>query len=333
MPNTIANPVNRYRRQLLAGSVFSTLGAVATPVARAQSAKTLRLVVPFPPGGSTDVLARVLANLLAAELDQDVVVENKPGAGGTLGSVEVARAKPDGRTLLMGHVGTLAVNPALYPNLPYDPQKSFTPVALVARVPNLLVVPTSSPYQTLGELIAHARAHPGALTYASGGNGSAAHITFEYLKLQAQIDLLHIPYKGGLAATTDLIGGRTDTTFTGVLLLFPHIQNGYLRPLAVSSRARIASFPDVPTVAESGYPDFEADQWYGFVAPAGTPEPVVQRLNQAINKALRAPEVIERLSGEGAIPIPSTPQAFADLIAREIPRWADVVRASNATVG
>jgi len=319
------------RRQILSRSLGAA-AAVMAPAVHAQS-RPLRLVVPFPPGGSTDVLARLLANLLASELGQDVVVENKPGAGGILGSVEVAKARPDGNTLLMGHIGTLAVNPSLYPELPYDAQKSFDPVALVAGVPNLMVVPTDSPYKTLKDFIDDAHAHPGKLTYASAGNGSAAHITFEYLKLQTRMDVLHIPYRGGLLAITDLIGGRTDTTFTGVLLLFPHIKNGHLRPLAASSPSRIAIFPDVPTVAESGYPGFNADQWYGFVSPAGTPPSSIARLNAAINKALRAPEVAERIASEGAVPMPRSAQDFADLIAREIPRWAEVVRASNASVG
>jgi len=323
---------NPRRRQVLLRSL-GAVAAVAAPAVPAQSNRPLRLVVPFPPGGSTDVLARLLANLLAPELGQDVVVENKPGAGGILGSVEVAKARPDGSTLLMGHIGTLAVNPSLYPELPYDAQKSFDPVALVAGVPNLMVVPVDSPYKTLKDFIDDAHAHPGKLTYASAGNGSAAHITFEYLKLQTRMDVLHIPYRGGLLAITDLIGGRTDTTFTGVLLLFPHIKNGHLRPLAASSPKRIAIFPDVPTVAESGYPDFDADQWYGFVAPAGTPQSAITRLNAAINKALRAPEVAERIAGEGATPMPRSPQEFEALIAREIPRWAEVVRASNASLG
>jgi len=263
---TTTSPLQPHRRHMLRTACLAALGAATAEMALSQSspspqplpsAKTLKLMVPFPPGGSPDVLTRVLSHLLAAELDQTVVVENKPGAGGTLGSVDVARATPDGNTLLMGHIGTLAVNPALYPKLPYHPQTSFTPVALVARVPNLLVVPANAPWKDLGDLLAYARAHPGKLTYASAGNGSAAHVTFEYLKLKTKVDMLHIPYKGGQAATTDLMAGRTDATFTGVLLLSGHIRKGYLRPLAVSSRQRVASFPDVPTVAESGYPDFE----------------------------------------------------------------------------
>jgi tripartite-type tricarboxylate transporter receptor subunit TctC len=305
------------------------LAAAAPLPALAQSGKPLRLVVPFTPGGSTDILARALAPKLQAALGQNVVVENKPGAGGSLGAAEVARAEPDGSTLLMGHIGTLGVNPSLYPKLPYDPVKSFEPVAYVARVPNVLVVPAASPHKTFNDLLQAARAQPGKLTYSSGGNGSAAHITFEYLKLKTGIFMLHIPYKGTAPSITDLIAGQVDATFTGSTAVLSHIRNGRLRALAVSSPQRLAALPDVPTVAESGVAGFEADQWYGIVAPAGTPAPVVARLNAEINKALRLPDVQQQLAQEGATPMPGTPQAFGDLIRREIPRWAEVVRAGK----
>jgi tripartite-type tricarboxylate transporter receptor subunit TctC len=313
------------RRTLLLGA----LAALCVPAAWAQSGKPLRLVVPFPPGGSTDILARALGARLGPALGVTVVTDNKPGAGGSLGATEVARAEADGNTLLMGHIGTLAVNPALYPRLAYDPLKSFVPVAWVARVPNVLVVNATSPIQTLAELIAQAKARPGRLSYSSGGNGSAANIAFEYLKLKAKFPMLHIPYKGTAPSVTDLLGGQVDATFTGAPTVLPHIRSGKLRALAVSSPQRLAVLPNVPTVAESGFPGFDADQWYGIVAPAGTPEAVVTRLNAEINKALQTPAVVEQLAGEGAIPTPSTPKAFGDLIAREIPRWAEVVKAGN----
>ena len=229
----------------------------------------------------------------------------------------------------MGHIGTLAVNPALYPKLAYDPLKSFTPVAWVARVPNVLVVNAGSPLRSLDDLVKAARAQPGKLTYSSGGNGSAANIAFEYLKLRAKFPMLHIPYKGTAPSVTDLLGGQVDATFTGAPGVLPHVRSGRLRALAVSSAQRLASLPNVPTVAESGVPGFDADQWYGIVAPAGTPAAVVARLNAEINKALQTPAVAEQLAGEGAIPTPDTPQAFGALIAREIPRWAEVVKAGN----
>ena len=302
--------------------------AAAWPV-QAQGNKPVRLIVPFTPGGSTDILARALAPKLAAALGSNVIVDNKPGAGGSLGAAEAAKAEPDGNTLLMGHIGTLAVNPALYPKLPYDPVKSYAPVAWVARVPNVLVVAAASPARSLKDFIAMAKARPGQLSFSSGGNGSAAHITFEYLKLQAGIYMLHIPYRGTAPSVTDLIAGQVDATFTGAPAVLPHVKSGRLRALAVSSAQRIPSLPDVPTVAESGYPGFEADQWYGVVAPAGTPAAVVLRLNAEINKALALPDLAQQLAVEGAVPTPGTPQAFAALIQREGPRWAQVVKAGN----
>jgi tripartite-type tricarboxylate transporter receptor subunit TctC len=305
------------------------LAAASSGIVRAQSGKPVRLVVPFTPGGSTDILARALAPRLALALGANVIVDNKPGAGGSLGATEVAKAEPDGHTLLMGHIGTLAVNPAIYARLSYDPLKSFAPVAWVARVPNVLVVPAASPAKSFKDFVALARAQPGKFTYSSGGNGSAAHITFEYLKLRAQIFMLHIPYRGTAPSITDLIAGQVDASFTGAPTVLQHVKSGRLRALAVSSSQRIAALPDVPTVAESGYPGFEADQWYGVVAPAGTPAAVVARLNAEINKALALPDVAQQLALEGAVAMPGTPQAFADLIRREIPRWAEVVKAGN----
>ena len=311
------------RRMLLAAMCAAPLGAFA------QGAKPVRLVVPFTPGGSTDILARAIAPKLAASLGQNVVVDNKPGAGGSLGATEVAKADADGSTLLMGHIGTLAVNPSMYPKLAYDPLKSFVPVAYVARVPNVLVVNAASKIRSLKDLVEAAHAQPGRLTYSSGGNGSAAHITFESLKLKTKVFMLHIPYRGTAPSVTDLIAGQVDCTFTGAPAVIPHVRSGRLRALAVSSTQRLQALPDVPTVAESGYPGFEADQWYGIVAPAGTPAAVVAKLNAEINKALVLPDVAQQLSVEGATPMPTTPQAFGDLIKREIPRWAEVVKAGN----
>jgi tripartite-type tricarboxylate transporter receptor subunit TctC len=310
-----------------------TSAALMSPPSSAQSSKTLRLVVPFTPGGSTDILARALAPKLQQALGVNVIVDNRPGAGGSIGAVEVARAEPDGNTLLMGHIGTLAINPSLYPKLGYDPVKSFAPVAWVARVPNVLVVPASSPATTLDAFVARARAAPGRTSYASGGNGSAAHITFELLKLRAKIFVTHIPYRGAAPAVQDVIAGQVEAIFTGAPALLAHVKSGRLRALAVSSKARLDVLPDVPTVAESGYPGFEADQWYGVVAPALTPADRIVRLNADINRALALPDVRQQLAGEGAIPAPSTPAAFGEWIAREIPRWAEVVKVGNVKPG
>jgi tripartite-type tricarboxylate transporter receptor subunit TctC len=258
-----------------------------------------------------------------------VLIENRAGAGGSLGAAEVAKAEADGSTLLMGHIGTLAVNPAIYPKLAYDPLKSFVPVAWVARVPNVLVVNAASPAKSLKDFIERARAQPGRMTYSSGGNGSAAHISFEYLKLRGKFFMVHVPYRGTAPSVTDLLGGQVDATFTGAPAVLPHIRSGRLRALAVSSLMRLPSLPDVPTVAESGFAGFEADQWYGVVAPAATPAAVVARLNAEINKALAQPDVAQQLAAEGAVPTPATPKDFGELIAREIPRWAEVVKAGN----
>ena len=320
-------PTDPKRRRIGLATAATMLAAPL--FVRAQSAKTLRIVVPFTPGGSTDILARALAPKLQLALSQNVIVDNKPGAGGSIGAGEVAKAEADGHTVLMGHIGTLGVNPSMYAKLPYDALKSFAPVAWVARVPNVLVVPTASASKTLKDFVDRARANPGRLTYSSGGNGSAAHITFEYFKLRAKIFMLHIPYRGTAPSVSDLIAGQVDCTFTGSPAVIPHIKSGRLRALAVSSPQRVAALPEVPTVAESGYPGFEADQWYGIVAPAGTPAERVARLNAEINKALALPDVLAQLAVEGATPMPGTPQTFGDLIAREIPRWAEVVKAGN----
>jgi tripartite-type tricarboxylate transporter receptor subunit TctC len=319
-----SHPRARRRRLLLACAL-----AGLAPLAHADASKPLHLVVPFPPGGTSDILARAIGARLGAAIGQTVVIDNKPGAGGSIGAEAVARAEPDGNTLLMGHIGTLAVNVSLYPKLPYDPVKSFAPVAWVARVPNVLVVNAASGPHSLQELIARAQAAPGKLSYSSGGNGSAAHITFEYLKLRTHIAVTHIPYRGTAPSVTDLIAGQVDATFTGAPAVLPHVKSGRLRALAVSSRERLPTLPAVPTVAESGFPGFEADQWYGVVAPAGTPPEVVARLNAAINQALASPEVRAQLAAEGAVPVQTTPKAFADFIASEIPRWREVVRAGN----
>ncbi len=308
------------------------MAAIALPLAQAQPAaflsKPLRVIVPFTPGGSTDILARAIAPRIALP-GQTVLIDNKPGAGGSLGADIAAHAEADGNTLLMGHIGTLAVNVSLYPKLPYDPLKSFVPVAGIARVPNVLVVNAASPVRNLAELVARAKARPGQLTYSSGGNGSAAHITMEYLKLRTGMFMAHIPYRGTAPSVTDVLGAQVDTTFTGAPAVLPHIRSGRLRALAVSSSTRLASLPEVPTMAESGYADWEADQWYGLVAPTGTPADVVARLNAAVNQALASPELVQQFAAEGALPMAGTPQAFGALIAREIPRWREVVRAGN----
>jgi tripartite-type tricarboxylate transporter receptor subunit TctC len=305
------------------------LGAAAHSTATAQPAtyptKPIRLVVPFTPGGSTDILARAIGQELTKAWGHSVIVDNVPGAGGAIGADKVAKAPGDGYTLLMGHIGTLAVNPSLYPKLPYNPVKDFAPVAGVARVPNVLVVHPAVPAKDVRELVALAKAKPGQLNYGSGGNGSAANLATEYFKLQTGVAIVHIPYKGTAPAVTDLIGGQIQVLFTGAPAVIGHIKSGQLRALAVSSPKRLDALPDLPTVAESGYKDFEADQWYGVVAPAGTPREAISKLNAQINAALNTPELKARLAAEGAVAMPGTPEAFGQLMTREITRWKPVI--------
>jgi len=309
-------------------------GLFVTQNALAQSpapypAKPIRLVVPFTPGGSTDILARAIGLELTKAWGQSVIIENVPGAGGSIGADKVAKAPADGYTLLMGHIGTLAVNPSLYPNLPYDAVKSFSPVAWVARVPNVLVVHPSVKANTVQELVALAKSKPGQLNYGSGGNGSAANLATEYFKVQTGTSMLHIPYRGTAPAVTDLVGGQIQVLFTGAPAVISQIKNGQVRALAVSSPKRVDALPDLPTVAETGYKDFEADQWYGVVAPAGTPKEIVAKLNAQINLSLNSPELKTRLNNEGAIATPNTPEVFASLIQREIARWKPVIQSGR----
>lgn len=306
------------------------LAGLASSEAAAQTATTypdkpIRLVVPFTPGGTTDILARSIGQELTKAWGQTVIIENVPGAGGSIGADRVAKATADGYTLLMGHIGTLSVNPSLYPKLPYNPVKDFAPVAWVARVPNVLVVNPLVPAKNTAELVALAKAKPGQLNYGSGGNGSAANLATEYFKMQTGTSLLHIPYRGTAPAITDLIGGQIQVLFTGAPSVINQIRNGQLRALAVSSPKRLDTLPDVPTVAEAGFKDFEADQWYGVVAPAGTPADIVRKLNTQINQSLNAAELKTRMNSEGAIATPTTPEAFGQLIVREIARWEPVI--------
>jgi tripartite-type tricarboxylate transporter receptor subunit TctC len=325
------------RRQLIAWSASPLLLGEMT-ASRAQGGypqRAIHIVVPFTPGGSSDILARAVGQELGLAWKQPVVIDNVPGAGGTLASERAARAAADGYILFMAHTGTLAINPWLYPKLNFDPLKSFAPVAWVARVPNVLVVHPSVPADSLGELVAFARSNPGKLAYGSGGNGSAAHLTMEYLKLQTGMQALHVPYKGTAPSVNDLLAGQVQLLFTGAPALLPHIKAGKMKALAVSSPGRLRLLPDVPTVAESKVPGtagFEADQWYGLVAPAGTPAAVVQALSEQINRSLATESVRARLATEGAEATPTTPRAFGALIASEKKRWEGVIKAAHVTV-
>ena len=296
--------------------------------------KPIRIIVPFTPGGSPDVLARTIGQKITETTGAPVVIENVPGAGGTIGADRVAKATADGYTLLMGHVGTLAVAPAVYPNLPYDPIKSFAPVAWVAKVPNVLAVHPSMPANNVAELVKYLKANPGKVNFGSGGNGSAAHLAMEYFKLSTQTFVVHVPYRGTAPSVTDAVAGQIQMVFTGAPALVPMVKAGKLRAIAVSSPKRLDLLPDAPTLAESGVKgleNFEADQWYGLVAPAGTPAAVVQKMNQVVNANLSTPEVVARLKSEGATATPTSPEGFAQLIQREIKRWRPVVLNAKIT--
>lgn len=323
------------RQACVAALGGATMLASRGAMAQTYPTKPIHIIVPFTPGGSSDLLGRAIGQELGHAWNQPVVIENLPGAGGSIGAERVAKAAPDGYTLLMGHIGTLAINSSLYPKLDYDPVRSFAPVAWVARVPNVLVVNASVPAKNLGELIALAKAQPGKLAFGSGGNGSAAHITMEYLKLQTGTSFLHVPYRGTSPAVSDLLAGQLQVLFTGAPALLPHIKAGKIRALAVSSPSRIALLPEVPTVAESGVAGtkgFEADQWYGLVAPAGTPAEIVTALNRQINQSLGTATVKARLASEGAEPTPTTPEAFGQLIASEMSRWERVIKSAHITI-
>ena len=311
--------------------IIAAVALLITASAYAQSypAKPLHLIVPFPPGGGNDTVARAIAQQIGPDLGQPVVIDNKPGAGGAVGAELAAKAPPDGYTLFLAGVGSHVVNPNVHAKLAYDPVRDFAPVTLIASAPSVLVVNPSVPARTVAELTAYARAHPGKLNYASNGAGSAAQLAAAMYESMAGVKMVHVPYKGIAPAMTDLLSGEVQLMFGTVVALVPHIQAGKLRPLAVTSRQRSALLPEVPTLAESGLPDYEAGSWYGIMAPAGTPREIIERLHGAIVKALAQPEVAKRLAAEGAVGIGSTPEEFAAHLKRELARVGKVVRAAG----
>ena len=324
------------RRHVLCGLATAGAALALPAIARAQAAwpsQAIKLVVPFAPGGSTDLLARVLGRKLEPILNQPIIVENRPGAGGSIAATAVAKSDPDGYTLMMGHIGTLALNPSIYPALGYDPVVDFAPVALVASVPNILVVHPDVPANSVAELIAYAKANPGKLNFGSGGNGSNSHISGYYLAHKAGIKVTHVAYRGTGPAVNDLVGGHVQFMMTGGPSVLPLVAGGKLRALAVSSLTRVAFAPDLPAIAEATLPGFEAVQWYGLVAPAKTPSAIVMRLNREINALLDSPEVAKNLETDGALAIRTTPDAFAAHIKSEIILWRDVIKAANITAG
>ncbi|MDR3006245.1 MAG: tripartite tricarboxylate transporter substrate binding protein [Acidovorax sp.] len=325
-PSQDSTTFSLHRRQLLAAGAGLGL-ASAMPSLHAQSgwpSKSIRFVVPFAPGGSSEIIARSTAAELSKSLGHSVYVDNKPGAAGNIAMSEVARAD-DQHTVILGHIGTLAVNPYIFPKLPYDPNKDFRPVSLLAKVPSLYVVHPDFPAKNLREFVAYVRANPGKFSYGSAGNGSAGHLAFEYLKATANLYMLHVPYKGTGPMMTDLLSGRLDAASVGASALLPCIKSGKLRCIATGSTQRLAQLPDVPTVAEQGFAGFEMTQWYGMLAPANMQAAHVERLAAECKKAVQAPDALKRLQGDAADPIGGTPAEFARFIAAEQARWKQVL--------
>ncbi|MGO4332618.1 Bug family tripartite tricarboxylate transporter substrate binding protein [Cupriavidus sp. 2TAF22] len=318
-------------RALLMLAVPATLLAAALPAAAdTYPSQPVRLVVPFPPAGGTDVMARLVFNKVGMSTHWNVVVENRAGAGGNIGMDAVAKARPDGYTLGMGQTANLAINPTLYPKMPYDAVKDFTPVALVSAQPLVLIVRKDAPYKNLADLVAAGKARQ--LSMASAGTGTVGHLTGEMFARRTGIKMLHVPYKGASPALTDLLGGQTDFYFATPPIALPMIKAGKLRALAVTSSKRLPLVADVPTVIEGGYAGFQAEDWKALVAPAGTPADVIKRVNEEINKAIAQPDTIAKMREEGSEPRGGTPAELAAFIKAENTRWGTIVRQSGAKV-
>lgn len=321
----------RWMAAAVAGAAALTLAPGSVLAQAAFPSKTVTIVVPFSAGGTTDLLARVVAQQLGVELGQSVVVDNKPGAGGNIGGAFVAKATPDGHTLLMGAVGTHAINASLYKKMPYDNIKDFAPLTRVAMVPNLLVANPAQPFKTVQELIAYAKANPGKVNFASSGSGTSVHLSGELFKSLAKVDIQHIPYKGSAPAMNDLLGNQVNIMFDNLPSAIPHVRAGKLRALAVTTAKRSPDLPDVPTIAEAGVPGYEATSWFGLFAPAATPAPVKAELHAALVKVLAHPDVKKKIDEQGGEPMSESPEQFAAFILKETQKWAKVVKDSGAS--
>ena len=313
-------------------ALFVALFASGVALAQSYPSKPIRFVAPFPPGGPADILARIIAQPLSDRWAQQVIIDNRAGAGGNIGADIVAKAPPDGYTLLLGTVGTHAINPSLYSGMPYDNVKDFEPVSLIAMVTIVLVTHPSVPVASVKELIALARTRPGELTFGSPGNGSPQHLAGELFNTMTKVKMLHIPYKGAVPALQDLLGGRISMIFSSMPPALPHVKTGRIKALAVTSSKRSPATPDLPTIAESGVPGYEVINWYGVLTPAGTSKDIVSRLNSETNRIMNLPDVKERLAAQGAETLTSTPQEFGAFIKSETAKWAKVVKFSGARV-
>ena len=308
-------------------SIAFVLVAAATPViAQQYPAKAVRMIVGFPAGGTSDIMARLTGQKLSEAWGQTFIIDNRPGAGGNIGTELVAKSAPDGYTLLVSPGSTLTSNPAVYSKVPFDTVRDFAPVTIIASVPNALVVHPSVPVNNVKELIALAKSRPGQLAYASTGAGQSTHLSAELLKLSAGINMIHVPYKGSAPALTDIVAGQVSVMFDNLPSCLPFIKSGRLKPLAVSSTSRSRALPDLPTVAESGVPGFDVTVWFAVLAPAATPRDIVNRLNGEIIKAIKTPDMRERLAQQGAEPVGNTSDEFAAVIKRDLAKWAKVVK-------
>ncbi len=314
-----------FRGLPFAAGVAFAAGPVLAQAPDVYPSKPIRFILPFPPGGGTDILGRLISERLAAALGQPVVIENRGGAGGNVGAEAAAKSAPDGYTILLV-APSLAISPSLYSKLNYDPVKDFAPISLVATVPNVMITHPSVPARTLAEFIALAKTKPGGMNFGSGGSGTSNHLAGELFNIVAGVKLVHVPYKGVNLAMNDVLGGQVQLVVIGIPAAAPHIKAGRLRALAVVAPKRSPALPDVPTVAEAGLPNFEVTTWYGVLAPAGTPRPIINRLNAELVKTMQVPDLKERLAAMATDPVTSTPEEFADLIKQEISRWAKVVR-------
>lgn len=315
---------------LVLASIASVLTfAPHAALAQAYPNKPIRLIIPFPPGGATDIIGRTLAQKLSTQLGQTVLVDNKPGAGGTLGSAEAAKAAPDGFTLLLATTSTHSIAPSLYKNIPYLADKDFAPIAEVATATNVLIVTPNLPVKNVSDLVSMAKINPDALNYASSGNGTIVHLLGELFKQSAHVKLTHVPYKGTALAIPDLVSGQTHLMFDSIVSALPHIKGGKVKAMAVTSTRRTPLLPEVPTVIESGLPDFETNTYFGLFAPAGTPRDIVQRLQKEVAIALQSADVKERFASQGAEPVGGTSEALAALIKSETVKWKRVIEAGQ----
>ena len=328
------HPITVIRLRTLVALLLAAAALAAPAVAGAQAypSRPVKLVVPFPPGGSLDITGRLIAQRLTDMWGQAVVVENKPGAGGNIGADFVAKAAPDGYTILLGALSTHAVNPNLYAKMPYDAVRDFAPITLIATTPNVLVVNAATPVGNVREFIAWTKANPGKLAFGSGSNGSAGHLAGELYKVDTGTDAVHIPFKGGAPATQALLAGDTQFMFDNLANAMAQVKAGKLKALAVTTAERSTLVPELPTMAEAGLPGFDISTWYGLFAPAGTPAAIVAKWNTDVTRILNSPDVRAKLMADGAEPAPDTPEQFAQMIARELAKYARIIKASGAKV-